>query len=109
MEQDYFEEECYLKAEKKVKELKGFYIHLFIYLIVSLIWIVILIISNDVPSFSQYGFWAMGYGFWATALFWGIGLFFHWFGVFGKNISFSKKWEDRKFQEFLDKDKNKAH
>jgi hypothetical protein len=45
------------------------------------------------------------YGHFATPFFWGIGLAFHWFGVFGKNIVFSKEWEDRKMKEFMDKDK----
>ena len=104
IERDYFEEDLFIKAEKKVKEIKGFYIHFFIYLIVTLIWMVILIASNEVPSYAQYGFWGMVYGFYATVLFWGIGIFFHWLGVFVKHLSFSKGWEDRKIKEFLDKD-----
>jgi len=105
IERDYFEEDLFIKAEKKVKELKGFYIHLFCYLIVILVWIIVLLVLNDTPSYSHYGFWGMGYGLYATALFWGIGIFFHWFGVFVKNLSFSKNWEDRKIKEFLEKNK----
>ena len=41
----------------------------------------------------------------STAFFWGIGLAFHWVGVFGKGIVFSKKWEERKIKELMDKDK----
>jgi len=39
----------------------------------------------------------------STAFFWGIGLFFHWFGVFGRNFLFTKQWEERKIKEFMDK------
>ena len=104
IERDYSQEELFLKAEKKVKELKGFYTHLFLYIIIILIWAVVLLVVKDVPSYSQYGLFGMGYGILATVVFWGIGIFFHWLGVFGKNISFSKDWENRKIQEFLDKD-----
>jgi hypothetical protein len=41
----------------------------------------------------------------AVWFFWGIGLAAHWLGVFGKNIVFSKAWEERKIKEFMDKDK----
>jgi hypothetical protein len=40
----------------------------------------------------------------STVFFWGIGLFFHWFGVFGKNLLFSKSWEERKIKEYMDKE-----
>lgn len=109
MDKDYSEEELYLGAEKKVKNIKGFYRHLFLYLIVNIIWIIILINLNEVPSFSQYGFWGMGYGYYATALFWGIGILAHWLGVFGIKSIFSKEWEKRKIQELIDKDNNKTN
>ena len=92
------------KAEKRVKEIKGFYVHLFVYFIVNLIWILVLVISNDMSSYTQYGFWGMGYGQVSMAIFWGIGILTHWFLVFGKNMSFSKKWENRKIKELLDKE-----
>ncbi|MCK5638887.1 MAG: 2TM domain-containing protein, partial [Flavobacteriaceae bacterium] len=40
-----------------------------------------------------------------TAFFWGIGLMFHAYGVFGKNLLFSKDWEERKIKEIIEKDK----
>ena len=45
------------------------------------------------------------FGNFAVWFFWGIGLVGHWLGVFGKNIVFSKHWEERKIKEFMDKDK----
>lgn len=99
MERDYLKEERFLKAEKKVKEIKGFYWHLFWYLAVNIfLWIMIVMNLDENESFFQYGHFA-------TALFWGIGLGFHWLGVFGKNIVFSKDWEDRKIKELMDNDK----
>ncbi len=37
--------------------------------------------------------------------FWGIGLASHWLHVFGKNVFFSKNWEEKKIREFMEKDK----
>jgi len=42
----------------------------------------------------------------STALFWGIGLVAHGLSVFGKNLFFSSNWEEKKIQEFMDKDKS---
>ena len=100
--QESFEREnAYLRAEKRLKDLKGFYWHLFWYAIVNIfLWVSIYSGLDVDESFFQYGHFF-------TAFFWGIGLFFHWFGVFGKNFSFSKDWEKRKIQEFLDKENNR--
>ena len=99
MENEYIEEKRYLRAQKKIKEIKGFYWHLFWYLAVNIfLWVSIFINLDVDESFFQYGHFF-------TAFFWGIGLFFHWFGVFGKNIAFTRDWEERKIKEFMDKDK----
>lgn len=89
-------EQAYARAKKRVKELKGFYWHAFWYLVVN-----IFIISINVSNTND--FWH--FGTYSTALFWGIGLAFHALGVFGKNLLFSKSWEERKIKEYLDKDK----
>lgn len=39
-----------------------------------------------------------------TIFFWGIGLVFHAWGVFGKGLLFSKDWEARKIKEFMKED-----
>jgi hypothetical protein len=99
MEHQYLEEEKYLSAKKKVEKIKGFYWHLFWYVFVNgyLLAMIYRGLDADENMFE--------YGHFATPFFWGIGLAFHWFGVFGKNIVFSKEWEDRKMKEFMDKDK----
>ena len=100
--QEAFErEEAYLRAEKKLKELKGFYWHLFWYVAVNIfLWVSIFNGLDANESFFQYGHFA-------TAFFWGIGLFFHWLGVFGKYLVFSRNWEDRKIREIMDKETNR--
>ncbi len=96
-ERRFLKEEAYLRAQKKVKALVGFYWHLASYVIVNL-FLIILITSNGVPFFS--------FGTFATAFFWGIGLFFHFLGVFGPGLLFGKNWEERKIKELMDKDKS---
>ncbi|WP_323788057.1 2TM domain-containing protein [Psychroserpens sp.] len=88
-------EEAYLRAQKRVKAIVGFYWHLASYVIVN-IFLIILITSNGVPFFSM--------GTFSTAIFWGIGLAFHFLGVFGPNFFFGKNWEERKIKEIMDKD-----
>lgn len=106
MGKDFFDEKGYLSAQKRVKKVKGFYMNLFWYLIVNIIWIIVIIYLNEAESFFQYGFWGRGYGVVVNMVFWGIGLFVHWFVVFGRHLIFSKRWEDRKVEEFMKKDKN---
>jgi|TARA_B110000305_G_C19446151_1_gene644949 hypothetical protein len=104
MEKDFIEEERYLKAQKRLKAVKGFYMNLFWYLMINIIWIIVVLNLNAVESFFQYGFWGMGYEIVVNIVFWGIGLFVHWFLVFGKHLTFSKRWEERKIKELIEKD-----
>ncbi|WP_194767139.1 2TM domain-containing protein [Tamlana sp. I1] len=94
---NYSKEEAYLKAQKRIKNIKGFYWHAFWYVAVN-IFILAMIIPN-----THGNIWNLGV--FSTPLFWGIGLAFHGLSVFGKNIIFGKAWEDRKIQEYMDKDK----
>ncbi|GAA4815909.1 2TM domain-containing protein [Litoribaculum gwangyangense] len=96
-EERYRREEAYLRAKEKVKKIIGFYWHLASYIIVN-IFIIILIVSNGGKLFS--------FGTFATPLFWGIGLFFHFMGVFGPDFLFGKNWEERKIKEYMDKEQN---
>ncbi len=88
--------EQYQLAKKEVGEIKGFYIHLFIYLIVN----VCIVVSNynyKLSIIDAIFSWAtLG-----TAVFWGIGLASHWSRVFGKNLLFNKNWEEKKIKEFM--------
>lgn len=95
MESDFTKEQRYFKAQKRVKEIKGFYIHLTIYCIVMPV--IIFINLKFVPHF---------HWFWFSLLGWGMGLFFHWLGIFGFNLlGFGKKWEEKKIREFMNEKK----
>jgi len=96
---DFSKEEAYLRAKKKLEKLTGFYWHLAVYIIVNLFLIILIGVSRDegVEGFFSFGTWA-------TAFFWGIGLFFHFLGVFGPNFMFGKDWEQRKIKEFMEQE-----
>ncbi len=89
----------YERAQKRVKDEKGFYSHLTVYIIIN---IFLLFINTDFinQGFSQWTQWHIYF----TPFFWGIGLFFHWIKVFNPNIVFSKQWEERKIKEIMDQD-----
>ena len=96
---NYKEEDRYLRAKKRVKKIEGFYWHLFWYLVVNTFILFMVYRGLDKgESFFEFGHFS-------TPFFWGIGLLAHWSGVFGKNLIFSKAWEERKIKEYMDKDK----
>lgn len=95
---EFEKEEAYLRAKKKLEKLVGFYWHLAVYVIINIFLIIVISIN------SGEGFWH--FGTFATAFFWGIGLMFHFLGVFGPNFIFGKNWEENKMKEFMDKEKD---
>ena len=93
---NFVKEDAYIRAKKKVDAIKGFYWHLATYIIVNIFIVTVIVSNSDVEVFS---FAAL-----STPLFWGIGLLFHFLGVFGSGILFGSGWEKRKIKEFMDKD-----
>ncbi|MGB1042573.1 MAG: 2TM domain-containing protein [Tenacibaculum sp.] len=102
MKQTDTKSEKYIKAQKRVEEIKQFYKHLVVYLLVNLFFIGRRIyhdinhgdsVIEAITDISNYRFF-----FW-----WGIGLLLHAFVVFGKENLFSKNWEARKIKEYMDK------
>lgn len=90
----------YRKAYKEVKKIKDFYMHLVVYLAVNA-FIIISNFNKDLIGSSEFWNWNT----FSTALFWGIGLVGHAASVFGNNILLGSNWEEKKIQEFMDKDK----
>lgn len=81
------------RAVTRVRQLKGFYRHLAIYVLLN----TFLAIANVVTSPSQIWF------YWPL-LGWGVGLLAHAASVFARGIFWGKDWEDRKIKELMDKD-----
>lgn len=82
------------RAKNKVQELRGFYSHLLSYLVVNIVLIIINLVTN--PNHLWF-YW--------VSVFWGIGLIFHAFSVFGKRRILGDDWEEKKVKEYMDKDK----
>lgn len=104
MEQDIIKGQSYIRAKKRVKEMKAFYIHLTVYVLVNL-FLSGIIIFGLIKSGDSFTEAITNFGTYSTWLFWGIGMFFHWMGVFGfKSIGLGKDWEEKKIREMMDKD-----
>lgn len=97
------EQERYKRAELKVKQMKGFYWHLFWYLVVN-IFLTFGGTFNHLIKYGEFNFSEIHFGNFTVWFFWGIGLAGHWLKVFGNNFVFSRDWEKRKIKEYMDKD-----
>lgn len=90
------ETEKYLLAKERVRKIKGFYTHLTIYILINTILTSINLFFSESEN--------INFNMFSTWIFWGIGIFFHAIGVFGKNLIFSKDWENRKINELINRE-----
>lgn len=86
--------EKYLKAKKRMEEIKGFYWHLFTSVLVLPILAIVNYLTSDYP-------WAL----------FPIGAFIlsiciHWFVVFKRGSFFTRNWEEKKIREFMREDED---
>ncbi len=88
------DQQRYERAKGKVQELKAFYGNLIAFVLVNLLLFVINLLSS--PD----SWWF----YWVT-IFWGIGLIIHAVSVFGGGKFLGSDWEEKKIQEYMDKDK----
>ena len=102
MDQSFEEQKKLERARKKVEAIKGFYKHLAVYLLVNISLLVAKAISIDPGE----EFWT--FGNFNMAIFWGMGVLFHAFGVFGTSIFLNSNWEERKIQELMEKERRKG-
>lgn len=86
------ETEKYRRAKKRAKELKGFYSHLSTYVVVNIFFIAMNLWTKPEHLWFYYPLFG-----------WGIGLFWHFCGVFVFN-KFGKDWEERKIKELMEKE-----
>ncbi len=107
MENNYIKEQQYLRAKKRVKDIKGFYSHLSMYLVIN-IFLICLITYGLIEGGYEFSEAITHFGTYSTALFWGIGLAFHWLGVFGFKGVLGKSWEEKKIKELMDEDDRKS-
>ncbi len=84
------QEERMQRARERVSEIKGFYIHLGIFVAV----LVLLFGVNATTS----GAWWVQWVF----LGWGIGVLAHAVAIFGGTPKFISRWEERKVRQYMD-------
>lgn len=96
MEKNYVKGERYYQAQKRVKELREFYEHLTVYVLVNPIVIVVNIMTS--PGYLWFLWCLMG---------WGAAIVLHAMKVFNFSPVFNKEWEKRKIREILEKENQK--
>ncbi len=91
------ENKRYEKAKKRVEEIRSFYSHLFVYVVVNAGLFLLNIITS--PR-SLWFYWVL--------IGWGIGLAIHALNLFGTEKILGRDWEEKKIKEFMEKDKSEA-
>lgn len=97
---DSIDQEKLERAKKKVKDIKGFYTHLTVYLLVNLF---LFLVQMGLFS-GNIRIGMPDWGYFTTPFFWGIGLFFHGLHVFKDQFTIFKSWEQRKIREFMERE-----
>ena len=88
------EETKYQKAKERVEALRGFYIHLIVYVVVNLFLFLLNIITS--PD-SLWFYWPL--------LGWGIAIVGHALSVYwGIDRRFGADWEEKKVREIMEKE-----
>ncbi|HET8737787.1 MAG TPA: 2TM domain-containing protein [Pricia sp.] len=96
--EDTHEENKYLRAKKRMEEIRKFYTGLMSYLVVIALLAGLNYYLNE---------WSYPWFLWA-AFGWGIGLTFQAAKAFNLNPFFGKDWEERKIEEFMQEDERKS-
>jgi hypothetical protein len=90
------ESELYERAKKRVEEIKGFYIHLGVYMVVNLgLFAINMLASPDTLWF----YWPL--------LGWGVGVAIHAFTMLAEGRLLGREWEERKVEELLQRDETR--
>ena len=89
----------YREAEKRMKKIKGFYIHAIVYVFVN----IFIVASKAIDRENGENFW--DWDIFTLPLFWGIGLAAHGLSVFLPTFILGKDWEEKKIKELMDKNK----
>ena len=96
-------------AQKRVKEIKGFYAHLRAYILVNILILLLRMGIVDIitaknpevdPSFLDW----IDLNVLITPLLWGIGLLIHGIVVFRYRFPFLKNWEERQIKKIMEEE-----
>ena len=98
----------YERAKKRVNDIKGFYGHLAIYIIVCLVVLLgngrarFIFLSNEALGNPEFLNW-IDLNVYGTPIVWGVFVIIHGLNVFKINPFFSKKWEARQIEKYMNK------
>lgn len=98
------EQERYERALKRVKKIKGFYVHLVVFITVNLFLFALSFVfrQNHINSDINFIYWKL-----SNLVLWGLGLLIHGLYVFGSNIFLGKNWEEQKIKQLMEKENKK--
>ena len=105
----HIEDQKYLRAKTKVDRLRGFYIHVIVYVCVNAVITAIKIVKNleNGETLNEAIFDFATIALWLT---WGVGIGFHAFSVYGFDYFLGKNWEEEQLRKFMDEeDENLKH
>ena len=92
---------AYWRARRMVRALRGWYIHLMVYVLVNG-WLWFRFYYFGTPSWSHYQTTGWPWPL-STTLAWGLGLAIHGTLVWMRLSRWGRDWEQRKIQEFMDR------
>ena len=95
------QQELYLKAKYRVERIKGFYVHVAVYLVINIAIIFGLMRFWGLNNWSPQ-FWSLER--FSTAIIWGIGVVIHAGIVFKAPKFFGYEWEKRKLEKFMNEE-----
>ncbi|MBN1205393.1 MAG: 2TM domain-containing protein [Myxococcaceae bacterium] len=95
MPEDRSNDQSYDRARKRVADLRDFYSHLAVYLVVNLC---LFILNMMTSPETRWFLWPL--------IGWGIGILIHGLSVIF-SAQWSKKWEDRKIHQLMEKDRSR--
>lgn len=99
LQENFTQEQKYLKAKKRIKDIRGFYIHL----VVNIASIIIIVTVNLMFSPGFHWFWFAVIGIVIAQLIHGV-------VVFGfPNFGFGKDWENKKIQELMNENERSSN
>ena len=83
----------YQRAKARVEALRGFYVHLGVYVLVNL---VLFLLNIIIAPATLWFYWPL--------VGWGIAVFVHAASIFGFGRWLGADWEEKKIQEIMEKD-----
>lgn len=97
------EEQKFLRANTKVDRLRGFYIHVIVYICVNAFLTAIKLVRNfeNGETLNEAVF---DFGTIVVWLFWGVGIAFHAFSVYGFDYFLGRNWEEERLRKFMEEE-----